>query len=257
MPYCSLYFVWSFVSAVLSKPRKCSKQAVAVSLMAEELAPSHCRERPQWIDDLFKLCKTEFGRKQGAEAGLAEARKHSANFTATLPLCLLDVELMPIPGVYPLKGAVLQEMQQYYGERANQAFELPPPGTLLQVAAFKLPIEEADLGKLQRANLDLAFLAWLMRFDQALKQKDSKTIAYFRKASLHVLMDVRLVPSESRETGPRLPISRGRRKERPDRWTLSAQQSQRAQQHSGESCRSWFADLGEYNIVSRTRNNSV
>ena len=136
-------------------------------------------------------------QEPGAEAGLAEATKHSANFTATLPLCLLDVELMPIPGVYPLKGAVLQEMQQYYGERANQAFEFPPPGTLLQVAAFKLPIEEADLGKLQRANLDLAFLAWLMRFDQALKQKDSKTIAYFRKASLHVLMDVRLVPSES------------------------------------------------------------
>ena len=165
--------------------------------MAEELAPPHCRERPQWIDDLFKLRKAEFCRKSGAEAGIAEARKHSTNFTAALPLCLLDMELTPIPGVYPLKGAVAQEMQQYYGERANQVFQFPPPGALLQVTVFKLPIEEADVGKLQRANLDLLFLAWLMRFNLAIQEKDTKTMAYFRKASLNVLMDVRLVPSES------------------------------------------------------------
>ena len=165
--------------------------------MAEELAPVHCRERPQWIEDLFKLCKSEFGRKSGSEAGLAEARKHTANFTAVLPLCLLDTQLMPIPGVYPLKGAVVQEMQHFYGDRANQTFEFPPPGTVLQVAAFKLPIEESDFGSLQRANLDLPFLAWLMRYDLALKQKDSKTVAYFRKAANRVLMDVRLLPSES------------------------------------------------------------
>ena len=162
--------------------------------MAEELAPALARETPAWVTDLLSLAKKDF--KKNDPKNWDECKAEKGDFTKEVPLWVLDYDAMPIPSVYPLLEAVKQAKEHWYGDRADQTFPFPPPGAVLQVAKFNAPLTDADCGKLQRENLDIVFLAWLMRYREVVEAGDNRSVAHFRKASLHVLMTVKFRANE-------------------------------------------------------------
>ena len=95
------------------------------------------------------------------------------------------MEKMATPKVYPLRGAVEQALAYYY---TGNHYSFPPPGFLLEVTFFKM--DQDQVGKFERENLDLLFLAWLMKGEQAKDNPDE--LAKFRESAQNVLMHFNL-----------------------------------------------------------------
>ena len=158
--------------------------------MSEDLAAAHSRVQPAWLKDLVNLAKTDFPRKAHHDDPIKILCEKTSEFILQLPLCVLNVASMAIPTVYPLRGTVVQAKDHFYSDKADQAYAFPPDGMVLQVAVYKFPVPEDEVGKLERENLDLIFLAWLMKYQEV--KEDQRAKALFLKASQRVLMSFRL-----------------------------------------------------------------
>ncbi|CAE7714171.1 unnamed protein product [Symbiodinium sp. CCMP2592] len=163
-------------------------------MAAEDLAPALARQTPAWATELLQLAKTSFVKNDPKNW---EECKVDGDFTKEVPLWVLDFEAMPIPSVFPLLTAVKHAKDQWFGDRSDQSFSFPPPGMVLEVAKYRKQLTDSDCGKLQRANLDIVFFAWLLKFKEVSEAKESKYVAMFRKAALRVLMTVRYVENEA------------------------------------------------------------
>ena len=77
------------------------------------MAPAHVRERPQWISDLLDIVKVDFPRKDHfAGVKIKAGALRGSGFSAEIPLGWLNLESMPIPGVWPLKGTATKLLGQ-------------------------------------------------------------------------------------------------------------------------------------------------
>jgi hypothetical protein len=97
---------------------------------------------------------------------------------------IIDLKKMVLPGVYPLKGVVMKCYQQFY---SNGDASFPPPGMSLEVSYHDM--REEVLGTFQRANCDVAYLAWLMLLQNVCD--DNPKLGAFVKSAQTVSMNFR------------------------------------------------------------------
>ena len=151
------------------------------------LAPPLARAQPEWIADLLLLAKKDFGKlpSEQAEAFLKQVQGNlvDGRSVCLMPLGMMDMAQSAIPGCWPLKGTVMKAKTHWYEARLHQDFRFPPADKMLHVAFFGQSVLIGDLGKLQRENCDVLFLAWLLRYSEALQAKDGPTIDAMKKAA--------------------------------------------------------------------------
>ena len=77
----------------------------------------------------------------------------------------MPLDESPIPGVWPLHGAVLRAQRYHFPP--GKAHRFPPPGMILEVGIYSKPVDDKALGRLAMLNLQPVFLAWLRAFKEA------------------------------------------------------------------------------------------
>ena len=74
---------------------------------ADEIAPAHVRERPEWITDLLNLGTTTFRKTVTQKSDqLAKRGDNPGTFSTTIPLWMIKLDVFSIPCAWPLKGTV-------------------------------------------------------------------------------------------------------------------------------------------------------
>lgn len=136
--------------------------------------------QPEWVSELLSLAKKDFGKVSSEEFGAVLKKVESGGggdrFFCSVPLGVMDFAQMAIRGCWPLKG-VVQKAKAHWYENRTQGFAFPPSGQMLHLAFYGKSLLISDSGKLQRENCDVLFLAWMLRYKEALDKKDLATMA--------------------------------------------------------------------------------
>ena len=171
--------------------------ATPVGSSADEIAPAHVRERPEWITDLLNLGTTTFRKTVTQKSDqLAKRGDNPGTFSTTIPLWMIKLDVFSIPCAWPLKGTVEKIKAYWYDEQMNPKFSFPPPGMVMEIAYYSAPISAEQIGTFERENLDAHLMAWLMKMAES-KDGEEK-LQLFKEYGNHVLVhfDKRVSSSE-------------------------------------------------------------
>ena len=161
--------------------------------MAEEV-PVTLSATPQWVTELVawtrkSLPKTVYDFSSHKKAA-------GPDFNCAIPMWAIAVDKPSVANVWPLEGAVRAAAKQYLTDSFPK---FPPPGKLLELAVYRLPFEDWDQGQLERENLDIEYLGWLVAF-RSVSQNAGKA-RRFLEASRRVLAHVNLRRNELDKSG--------------------------------------------------------